>query len=233
MITTMIEALNSPERKRLGRVKIACRSIFKSIPAFDNATARHMVEKILEEAIGKKDYLEIAQYALFNIYFGPKKKQDPTDPLFLELAQYLTKMLNDYPNAEIKGVALATLANLGPFAIKYAMNSRRPDPVLQCLSSRNPFLRDCAKEAIDNVPQFQPEGKPILASKELATIRTMGHDVPAYQEAVHYELFKDGDKEIKGAGKKVQGKIVDSEVVGKDEDGSTITKQTIIIPGQN
>lgn len=229
MIRKIIDALEMPEKKRLGRVKLVCRDILLSIPAYKNKAAKQVVEIVVEKG---EDYLQMAQYTLYNIYYGfSSNKIDPNNDYYLEVVKYLTKMLNGYDSAEIKGCALGALTNLGPHAIRYAMNSKSPDPILEALSSRSDFLRSCAKEAIDNIPTFQPEGKPMLTSKDIATVR--GHfnnDVPAYQESVHYTLFVDGDKEIKDVKKKVEGEIVDSETI-EGEDGM-VQKQTIIIPGQ-
>lgn len=246
-VKKLYEALHQPEKKRLGRTKKAIQKIFEAIPKFQNPVAKEILLKELDEANLPIHSVNIAQWCLFNIYFGYEEKVNPTSTFFLEVVKVFTDCYKSTPSSMVKGVFLGALMNLGPFALRYWQNSHTPDPLMMALSSKNNFLKKCAQEAYDNlkvedrdqesgqlfgVSDIQSGGKPMLTKKELSTVRKMGHDVPAYQESVHYNLHEDGDKYIPNAGQKVNGQIVDSKVVGHDEDGATITKQTILIPGQ-
>ena len=204
----MLEALQSRKKLRLGKVKQAARRIFNNIPSFNNPVRQSVTSEIIEKC---EDYTQLAQYTLYNIFYGsPQPTVDPGNKHYMKVVKLITRMLNEHDDVIVKGVALGTLGNLGSYAVRHAMNSARPDPVLSAVGSKHPFLKACAKFAMECNPPNQPEGKPKLQAKELKTVRMdMGHDVPAYQESEHYDLM--------------------GTTQAEDKDGK---KSGIIIPGQ-
>ena len=190
----MLEALQAKQKSRLGKVKQAARRIFNNIPSFNNPMRQAMTAEIIEKC---EDYTQLAQYTLYNIFYGSTQSQvDPGNQHYMKIVKLITRILNEYDDVVIKGVALGTLGNLGSYAVQYAMNSTSPDPVIGALSSKHPFLRECAKFAMECNPPNQPEGKPKLQKRELKVVRVdQGHDVPAYQESEHYDLIATTDEE--------------------------------------
>lgn len=190
----MVEALQSRKAQRLGKVKKLCRKLL-TIEAYKNPTARQIITQVVEKS---EDYRELAQYFLYNIYYGYKNNPEPADPYYLSVVQNVTKLLTEYSEPDIQGIALGALGNLGSYAVRYASNIRSPNPVLEALGSKHEFLRKCAKFAMECNPPNQPEGKPKLQARELGVVRgQQGVDVPAYQESEHYSLqsFEDDGKE--------------------------------------
>lgn len=172
----MLSIANAVKDRNKKKVRKICRkALFRF---YKTPEAQDMVEKV---TASQEDYRAMAAWTFFNLYYAIFPQPDPMNPNFNKVVKILSSFLRE-DDENLKAASLFALGNLGLFAVKAAMKSAKPCPVTSCLSSKEPYTREAARFALDNINQ-----KPTLQHRELKTIRVdMGLDVPAHQEAILY-----------------------------------------------